>query len=146
MVVTHNDDFKGLQDAVLEFERASGAILSRNKKCLILGLGKWSNRQAWDLNFLKPVKEMKVFEIWIMASYRRLLSSNWNTRIEKLRRTNFSWSGRYFGNIKQKIEILNCFALSRIFYVAAVLPLTKSSLNTINSIISDFIGRGLEKY
>ena len=139
LVVTNDSDFYAIDKAVIMFEKASGAILSRNKKCLVLGLGVWSNRQSWTLDFLQPVKEMKVFGIWLMNSYTKLVSKNWSRRVESFRRTVFSWSGRFFSNIKQKIEVLNCFALSRIFYVGAVLPVTKVALKTINSIISDFI-------
>ena len=74
-----------------------------------------------------------------MDGYKKMLSVNWSTRIEKLRRTIFSWTGRYFENIKQRIEIINCFALSRIFYIAALLPMTKSALQDINKIIGDFL-------
>ena len=74
-----------------------------------------------------------------------MLTANWNERIGKLRNTVYSWIGRYFANLKQRIEILNCFALSRIFYVAAVIPLTRSALQTINSIIGDFIWKNSGK-
>ena len=61
--VTNEDDLTALNTAVVEFEKASGAILSRNKKCKILGLGRWSKRTVWGLDFLQPVKEVKVFGI-----------------------------------------------------------------------------------
>ena len=139
LIITDDDDFKVVGDSVVEFEKVSGAILSRNKKCLVLGLGLWKNRVAWNLDYLQPVEEIKIFGIWVMNNYRQLLSVNWSRRIEKLRNSIFSWSGRHFGNIKQKVDVLNCFALSRIFYVAAVLPVTKSALRTINTLIGDFL-------
>ena len=48
LLVTHNDDLYAIDNAVVEFEKASGAILSRNKKCLVLGT--WSQRQEWILD------------------------------------------------------------------------------------------------
>ena len=74
-----------------------------------------------------------------MDRYKEMLSISWSNRIEKLRRTICSWTGRYFDNIKQKIEVVNCFALSRIFYVAALLPITKSALQDINKIVGNFL-------
>ena len=74
-----------------------------------------------------------------MNDYYKLLSTNWNKRIEKLKSTLFAWTGRVFSNLKQRIEVLNCFALSRIFYVGAVLPMTKSASKTINSLVGEFI-------
>ena len=43
------EDFGRLATNVFEFESVSGAILSRNKKCKVLGLGKWSEREEWPL-------------------------------------------------------------------------------------------------
>ena len=74
-----------------------------------------------------------------MNNYKKLLARNWNDRIDKLRRAIFSWTGRSFASLKQRIEMLNCFALSRIFYVAALLPITKPALQSINSLVGDFI-------
>ena len=76
-----------------------------------------------------------------MNSYSRLLSVNWNRRIDSLRKTIVSWTGRYFTSLKQKIEVLNCFALSRIFYVASVLPVSKSAVKSINSLVGEFLWR-----
>ena len=139
LFITHHDDFIAVEEAVIKFEKASGAILSRNKKCLVLGIGSWRNKKSWGLDYLQPVKEIKIFGIWFMNRYKQMLSTNWSNRIEKLRRTICSWTGRYFDNIKQKIEVVNCFALSRIFYVAALLPITKSALQDINKIVGNFL-------
>ena len=139
LIVICNEDLHVIGDVVVDFEKASGAILSRNKKCLVLGLGRWSSRTSWALDYLQPVQEIKMFGIWFMNDYSRLLSTNWNTRIEKLRNTIFSWTGRVFANLKQRIDVLNCFALSRIFYVGAVLPIPKTALKTINNLVGEFI-------
>ena len=138
-IVTCNEDLHVIGNAVVDFEKASGAILSRNKKCLVLGLGRWSSRTSWALDYLQPVQEIKMFGIWFMNDYSRLLSTNWNTRIDKLRNTIFSWTGRVFANLKQRIDVLNCFTLSRIFYVGAVLPIPKTALKTINNLVGEFI-------
>ena len=146
LIITKNEDFQVVGRTVCDFEVASGAILSRNKKCLVLGLGSWKNRHSWILEFLQPVKVIKVFGIWIMDNYRQLLSYNWNKRIENLRKAIFSWAGRYFETIKQRIIVMNCFALSRIFYTAAVLPITKAALKTINSLVIDFLWKRSGKF
>ena len=136
LIVTSDEDLKVIGNAVIDFENASGAILSRNKKCLVLGLGTWKSKTSWILDYLQPVTEIKVFGIWFMNDYYKLLSTNWNKRIEKLKSTLFAWTGRVFSNLKQRIEVLNCFALSRIFYVGTM---TKSASKTINSLVGEFI-------
>ena len=137
--VTNEDDLTALNTAVVEFEKASGAILSRNKKCKILGLGRWSKRTVWGLDFLQPVKEVKVFGIWMMGSYRDLLARNWSYRLDKFRGAVFSWSTRRFDSVKQRVEVINSFGLSRIFYVASVLPMSNKVIKNINQIIGDFL-------
>ena len=63
-VVTNNlDDFFAVDEGVRKFESVSGAILSRDKKCQIIGLGLWKSRNSWPLAYLQPVTELKVFGI-----------------------------------------------------------------------------------
>ena len=59
------EDFTKLADTVIQFEDVSEAILSRDKKCKVLGVGIWSERNYWPLEWLKPVKSAKVFGIFI---------------------------------------------------------------------------------
>ena len=47
---------------MVEFEKASSAILSPNMKCLVMGLGNWRNRHSWCLHFLKTIKKVKFLE------------------------------------------------------------------------------------
>ena len=47
--------------------------------------------------------------------------------------------------MKQRIIVLNCFALSRIFYTASVLPITKSAVAAINTIVGGFIWKNSGK-
>ena len=85
----------GFQDeAVRKFESLSGAILSRNKKCQIIGFGSWEDRSIWPINYLKTVKEIKVFGVFIMNSYNDLLKRNWSYRFEKFEQSILSWSPR----------------------------------------------------
>ena len=76
-------DFYLVDTAVRKFESVSGAILSRNKKCKVMGLGSWSNKVDWPLNYLKSEKEIKVFGIFVQDSYSVLLKRNWDFRFEK---------------------------------------------------------------
>ena len=47
------NDFNIVDRTVTEFEEVSGAILSRNNKCKVLGLGKWKNKKNWPLQYLQ---------------------------------------------------------------------------------------------
>ena len=76
-------DLVVVDEAVRKFESFSGAILSRNKKCQIIGFGSWEDREIWPIKYLKTVKEIKVFGVFIMNSYKDLLKRNWSYRFEK---------------------------------------------------------------
>ena len=85
IMTTNVDDLRIVDSAVTSFEQISGAILSRNFKCKVLGLGLWKNKMIWPLDYLHTVKEIKVFGFYIMNSYRSLLkgigTSDWKNSI-----------------------------------------------------------------
>ena len=65
-VVTDNlEDLDMVSKVVGKFEKVSGAILSRNKKCKVIGFGKWAEKENWPLTWIKPVKSEKIFGIFI---------------------------------------------------------------------------------
>ena len=52
-ILTNKDsDILIVESAIMKFEAVSGAILSRNKKCKVLGFGTWKDRVAWPLHTL----------------------------------------------------------------------------------------------
>ena len=136
------NDFGKLATTVEHFEIVSGAILSRNKKCKALGIGNWADREEWPLPWLKTVKSVKVFGIFVSNSYRDIISSNWSFRIGKFRQIVMSWSARRLDTLYSRIEVLRSFALSRIYYVASILPLRKADVKQIESIMGQFIWKG----
>ena len=61
-VTTDNlSDFDVVATVVSKFEKVSGAILSRNKKCKVIGFGNWVNKEDWPLEWVKPVKSESEF-------------------------------------------------------------------------------------
>ena len=65
VMTKHDADLIVVNDAVVKFEALSGAVLSRDKKCKVIGFGGWKNRDVWPLHY---VKEIKVFGIFVMDS------------------------------------------------------------------------------
>ena len=100
-----------------------GALLSRNKKCKVMGFGKWHDRKVWPLHWIQGVKSIKVFGIFVSNSYKDMLHLNWNHRYQKFSDVIYAWRHRRLDSIFQRIEVIRVFALSRVFYMAAVLPL-----------------------
>ena len=135
-------DFTKLSNIVTDFEKLSGAILSRDKKCKVLGLGKWSQKEHWPIPWLRPVKSVKVFGIIVSNRYSQIITENWKFRLEKFSNTLFSWSNRLLSTIQQRVEVLRTFALSRIYYVASVLPIRRNTVRKLESLMGKFIWKG----
>ena len=72
-VLTDNlGDFGIVATVIGKFEKVSGAILSRNKKCKVIGFGKWAAKEDWPLAWVKPVKSEKIFGLFICDSYNNI--------------------------------------------------------------------------
>ena len=68
----------------------------------------------------------------------QILKKNWDYRFRNFEKTILSWSSRVL-NIFQKIEVIKMFGLSRTYYSASILPLSKTNGRRFESIIGNFI-------
>ena len=66
--------------AIQKFESMSGAILSRSKKCKIMGLGLWKSKCQWPLQYLQTEEEIKIFGIIFKSTYSATVKRNWEYR------------------------------------------------------------------
>ena len=69
-----SDDVEGLvrfDQVMTRFEATSGAILSRNSKSKVLGLGTWQGKEDWpqEVNWLKTENRLKFFGFTICTTY-----------------------------------------------------------------------------
>ena len=132
-------DLVKVDEAIRKFEDMSGAILSRNFKCKILGLGGWKGRKDWPLTYVRTEEEIKIFGVYIRNSYRAMLRSNWDFRFNKFSNTVKSWSARNLPTLGAKVEVLKTFALSRVYYIASILPIPKTMIKKFESVMGKFI-------
>ncbi len=71
-VLSEDEEDIVIADSVCRaFEEASGAILNRNRKTVVLGLGSWEGRQDWPLPWLQAVQQAKVYGVVIAPPVRR---------------------------------------------------------------------------
>ena len=136
------NDITLVESIVSKFEAMSGAILSRNMKCQVMGFGKWKERTNWPLDYVRPVRELKIFGIIIKESYRATVKANWDLRLGKFSSCIKSWSSRVLPSISSRVEVIKVFALSRIYYLASILPAPKTTIKKIESEIGKFIWQG----
>ena len=117
------EDFAKMEALVIKFEQYSGAILSRDKKCKIVGFGGWAEKEAWPIVWVKPVKSIKIFGVFVCDSYSEILAINWDFRFEKFKNAIMSWSSRTLSSLQQRVEVIRVFALSRVYYISSILPI-----------------------
>ena len=139
VMTTNEQDLCIVDEGVRKFEVVSGAILSRNRKCKILGVGRWSRKNSWALDYVQTAKEIKVFGIFLLNSYVDTLKRNWDFRFRKFEQAVHSWSSRFLEHLNQRVEVLKTFALSRVYYVASVLPLSKTIGKKFEKLMGKFI-------
>ena len=139
------EDFARMEVLVSKFEQYSGAILSRDQKCKVVGFGGWANKETWPIVWIKPEKAVKIFGIFVCDSYSEMLNINWDFRFKKFKNAMMSWSSRTLSCLQQRIEVIRVFALSRVYYVSSILPIKSSWVKKFESLMGKFIWQGSGK-
>jgi hypothetical protein len=125
-----------------DFEAVSGAILNRNRKSVILGLGSWAGRQDWPLPWLLAVPQAKVYGVTFAATYRDTVAASWDRVIGGVERTLALWMARRLPTLCQRAQALEVYALSRAWYLAQILPLPAAQAGRLRRAAGDFLWRG----
>ena len=128
--------------AIRKFEAMSGAILSRNNKCKVLGLGAWESKYDWPLPYVQCVDEIKMFGILLKSTYSATVKRNWDYRFQKFSNCIHSWSSRRLPSLLSKVEVMKAFALARVYYVASILPIKQTMIKKFESVMGKFLWRG----
>ena len=125
-----------------DFEKISGTILHRTKKCKIMGIGRWAGREEWPLPFLETCKQIKIFGIQFCPTVNQTIKKSWQDCVENIKKCILTWSNRMLPNLSQRAFLLKVFALSKIWYLAQVLPMPNNILREIEQKIQSFLWLG----
>ena len=90
---------------------------------------------AW----LKPVRSIKIFGVFVCDSYSELLTLNWDLRFKKFSDAVMSWSSRILDTLQQRVEVIRVFALSRVYYISSILPIGSKMVKKFESLMGKFI-------
>ena len=74
-----------------------------------------------------------------MDSFRSLIEKNWDFRFEKFQDVVRSWTPRILETLVQRVEVLRMFALSRVVYVASILPIRSFMIKKFEKEMGKFI-------
>ena len=130
-------------DAIFEkFENFSGAILNRSEKTKLMGLGENVGRKSWPLDWVKVETSLKVFGIRLYPTYKETLDSNWQEAHRDMTKCLTAWNTRVLNSVFQRVDVLNIFALPKLFYKAEALPLPWYWAKEFEKLIYAFIKMG----
>ena len=75
--IQNEEDLIKVDEIFLKFEEMSGAILNRDSKTKIMGIGDWKGADRWVLPWIKTVPSLKIFGIIFHPTYQEILEDNW---------------------------------------------------------------------
>merc|ERR1712142_805517 len=68
-----------------------------------------------------------------------MLRLNWDYRYKKFSNVMYSWSPRVLDTLQQRVDVIRMFGLSRVYYVASILPVTPNIVKKFESLMGKFI-------
>ena len=76
------------------------------------------------------------------SEYKTTRDQSWEARLKKLRGTLISWKDRDLPTLEQRVQVVNIYLASTIWYTAQVLPVPASFRKQIDQELGRFIFRG----
>ena len=88
---------------------------------------------------IRSEDEIKVFGIFIRDSFPSMVKRNWDFRLGKFQNVVSSWVSKFLPYLRSRVEVLNVYALSRVYYVGSILPMSKTVAKKFEVIMGNFI-------
>ena len=85
------------------------------------------------------MQELKIFGVFFVDSYRSMIKRNWDFRFVKFLDVIKSWSPRVLETLSQRVEVLKVFALSRVYYIASILPINITMVRKFEKEMGKFL-------
>ena len=67
------------------------------------------------------------------------MKQNWSYRFEKFDNCIKAWALRRLPSLSSRVEVVKIFALSRVYYLASILPINQGMIKKFESVIGKFI-------
>jgi len=122
-----------------QFEAMSGAILNRNRKSAILGLGAWAGRHEWPLQWLASPPTLKVFGVNFAASLHDTTVASWDAAITRFQAAIAPWQQRGLTTLRARRDALEIFLFSKLYYLAQALPMPAAAARAITAAAGAFL-------
>ena len=120
------------------FELGTGAKLNL-EKCEGLWLGRWIGRTDAPVPIQWTSKKIKVLGVFLGNG--DLESFNWRPRVDAVSRCLAAWRSRHL-SYSGRALVANALALSKIWYLASVIPIPSWVVSELNSLLFNFFWGG----
>ena len=137
--ITKERDLLKVNKIVTKFKAASGAILSRSEKCKIICFGPWKKKEDWPLEWIKPVKETKIFGLMVCQSYKKTSTKSWDEVISKMKKKIGIWSTRELPTLWHRERVISTYITSKLWYRSAILLVPGDLFGKIEQKIGNFL-------
>ena len=120
------------------FEQGTGAKLNLGK-CEGVWLGSWRGRLDAPVSIKWTTAFIKILGVYLGNG--SLEEENWRPRINAVEKCLNSWRGRSL-SYSGKALIVNALALSRVWYVASLIPMPDWVVSELNTLVFSFFWSG----
>jgi hypothetical protein len=107
-----------------------------------MGLGTWAGRLDWPLPWLHTSPTIKVLGIVFSADYAATLAATWDRVAAGVIKTLSVYRGRHLPTLRQRVQVLTEFVLSKVWYFCQALPLPSTAAARLRTAVADFLWRG----
>ncbi|KAK3908766.1 Transposon TX1 uncharacterized 149 kDa protein [Frankliniella fusca] len=136
-VLERPEDAAALATALRDFGEETGLKVN-NTKSKALPLGAWGHQVLLPFPY---VQEVKVLGIVFTASVHGMAAANWTSRVGALRATLADARLRAF-NIAQRVEYANTYAMSLLWHLAQVIPISMTTAKDVRKALGKFLWAG----
>ena len=138
LVVTSDSSINAVFESYSLFEKGSGSKLNLSKS-KGLWLGRWSGRTDPPVALLWSSVKLKVLGAFIGPG--DLEEDNWRPRLTAIENTLNAWRARHL-SYRGRALVINALGLSRIWYLASVIPVPDWVVRELNSLVFKFFWKG----
>lgn len=137
LFINNDYDLLTIEKIIESFEVTTNSQINKNKT-KILALGNWTNRKKWNPAWLQPVETMRVLGVKFRSNIRLTIKENSESLIKKTNQSIIAAAKRRL-TVQQRVLYFNMYVISKIAYVAKVLPLPKKTIKTIQNAGNKFV-------
>ncbi|KAJ4433352.1 hypothetical protein ANN_15611 [Periplaneta americana] len=138
ILLRDEDECTKLPQILHTYSMASCAQINVQKSSLV-PLGNWATTHT--VNHIPIKRKAKILGLTVCASFKEMVDINWSITSARTRATMFQHIHRNL-NLLERIWHINVFCLSKLWYLAQILPLSSKYSTVLDRAISFYVWKG----